>query len=250
MKKLALTAVLALGACGGGPATATRNQNQTIIEKHSSNFSCTNMVTARLAVFPPRNKSDQQVDLNGMDDILIGEMTRSKCFQNIERDKDKMQVLFAEMDRCAPDAPDRKRYDCTTFAAAGKQLGASHYVFADVIMVAPNVAAANLEAKFPAIGHLEANEKYAAVVMSVRAVDVSTGEVAASSVVHALVPSVKAGLDVGHKGFSIKAATESNTPMGDAIMAMLSKSVEDMNKSWHDTSGKQAGGAGGGSATN
>lgn len=233
LKSGMLLAVLTLSAC----AKPTHDVAKPVVTTQDYTFNCNAMVDARLAVFPTGNKSGQDVRLDGMDDILISELTRSKCFQGIERDKDKMAVLFAEIDKCAPDAKDRERYDCSTFAKTGKQLGVTHYIFSDIILVAPKVAAAELEAKFPTIGTLSANEEYAAVVMTVRAVDVATGAVAGSATVHALVPSVKAGIDLGMKGASLKAATQSTTPMGAAIMQMLSKSVDDMHASWRATAG-------------
>jgi curli biogenesis system outer membrane secretion channel CsgG len=203
--------------------------------KEQYNYSCDATVDARLGVHPPGNKSGEDVPLDGMDDILIGELTRSMCFQAIERDKDKLAVLFAELDRCAPENPDRARFDCSTSPQTGKQLLVTHYVFVDLIMYAAHVAAAELEAKFPAVGELQANEEYAAVIMNVRVVDAGTGEVAAASVIHAIVPSAQAKLEVGAHGASLKLTAESSTPMGEALMTMLGKSIEDLHDSWRPT---------------
>lgn len=241
MRKLAIAALLFAG-CGPKTAETIKGPGATVSTPYT--FECKGMKEGKLAVFPPKNKSGADVRLDGMDDILISEMTRSGCFQMIERDNDKMQVLFAEMDHCAPDSPDKARFNCATFAKAGEQLGASHYVFEDVVMVSPKVASAELKAKFPMVGDLEANVEYSAVVMAVRAVDVSTGEVSASGTVTALVPASKAGFDVGSHGADLKASIESKTPMGEAIMKMLGKSVDELHKSWHQTGGKTEGQAG------
>lgn len=241
MKKLAIAAIVFAGCGGSGTHIPQPNPAPTT----PYTFDCKGMKDGKLAVFPPKNKSGVDVRLDGMDDIFISEMTRSGCFQMIERDNDKMQVLFAEMDHCAPDSPDKARFNCATFAKAGEQLGATHYVFEDVVMVSPKVAAADLKAKFPMVGNLEANVEYSAVVMAVRAVDVSSGEVSASGTVTALVPSTKAGFDVGAHGAELKASIESHTPMGEAIMKMFGKSVDELHKSWHQTSGKPTGDAAG-----
>ena len=239
MRKLAIAALLIAG-CGSKTGDVLR---PTTTPETPYTFECKGMKDGKLAVFPPKNKSGADVRLDGMDDIFISEMTRSGCFQMIERDNDKMQVLFAEMDHCAPDSPDKARFNCATFAKAGEQLGATHYVFSDVVMVSPKVASAELKAKFPMVGNLDSNVEYSAVVMTVRAVDVSTGELAASGTVTALVPATKAGFDVGSHGAELKASVESHTPMGEAIMKMFGKSVDELHKSWHQTSGKPAGDA-------
>lgn len=245
MRKLAIGALVVAAGCGSKTGEALR-PSTTPSTPYS--FECKGMKDGKLAVFPPKNKSGADVRLDGMDDIFISEMTRSGCFQMIERDNDKMQVLFAEMDHCAPDSPDKARFNCATFAKAGEQLGATHYVFEDVVMVSPKVASAELKAKFPMVGDLESNVEYSAVVMAVRAVDVSTGEVSASGTVTALVPSTKAGFDVGSHGAELKASIESHTPMGEAIMKMFGKSVDELHKSWHATSGKTEGDAAGSAA--
>jgi curli biogenesis system outer membrane secretion channel CsgG len=234
MKTLATVSVIVLAsAC----THAVRTTSEPRIEKKAPVVTCTSNVNARLAVHPLGNKSGADLKLDGMDDIMISEMTKSGCFQEIERDKDKMAVLFEEVDRCAPDNKDRARFNCDTFAKNGNQLGVTHFVFADVIMFAPNVAGSELQASVPGVGNIQTNEKYAAIVVNVRAVDAASGEVAASAVVHAILPSQKAGLDLGMKGANLKVAAESNTPIGDALMDSLRASIGDLHNSWRDTHG-------------
>lgn len=235
MKTIATALLLAAAACthpmhDHGGTTVIETKQQPVV-------TCTSNVNARLAVHPLGDKSGANLKLDGMDDVLISELTKSGCFQEIERDKDKMAVLFEEVDRCAPDNKDRARFNCDTFAKNGNQLGVTHFVFADVVMFAPNVAASEIQASVPGIGGLEASQKYAAIVVNVRAVDAASGEVAAAAVVHAILPSTKAGLDLGIKGANLKTAAESHTPIGDALMDSLRASIGDLHKSWRDTHG-------------
>ena len=98
MKKLAFAFALILAGCASHTVAPVVTGAGSKVSTSPYTFTCNSMADGKLAVFPPKNKSGADVKLDGMDDILISEMTRSKCFQMIERDNDKMQVLFAEMD--------------------------------------------------------------------------------------------------------------------------------------------------------
>jgi curli biogenesis system outer membrane secretion channel CsgG len=234
-----------VSACG----SAVNTYDSPTVVKPAYAYHCKERVTARLEVEPFGNKSGQEVRLDGLDDVLISELTRSNCFQEVERDEKKLAGLKKEIDRCDPNNPDRGYYKCDTFAKKGNFLGATHAVYADVIMVAPNIAGTELLAQFPGIGQVESKQSYTAVILNLRIADTASGEVAASSVVRAIVPAGKAGIDLGIKGATIKTAIEKHTPIGDAIMTMLGKSVEELHDSWRATTGNgSADGSAAGSA--
>jgi curli biogenesis system outer membrane secretion channel CsgG len=239
-----------VSACG----SAVNTYDSPTVVKPAYAYHCKERVTARLEVAPFNNVSGQDVRLDGLDDVLISELTRSNCFQEIERNDKKLAGLKQEIDRCDPKNPDRAYYNCASFPKKGKFLGATHTVYADVIMVAPKIAGTDLLAQFPGIGQVESKQSYTAVVINVRVADTASSEIAASSVVRAIVPAGSAGIDLGVKGATIKTAIEKHTPIGDAIMTMLGKSVEDLHDSWRATTGNgsdagSAGSAAGSAAT-
>jgi curli biogenesis system outer membrane secretion channel CsgG len=184
---------------------------------------CSSALAGAVGVFPLKNKTNSQVELDGSDDLLMTEMADSGCFTLVERDR--LSVLVDEMKLCDDANPDKAFMDCSTFAKKGHLLGMKTAVLGDLAFFEPNVKGADLALKLPGIGGIDAGTSYSALAINLRAVDVETGEARASVMVHALVRADEAGINLSTGPFTLRAQARERTPMGEALQGMLRDGV-------------------------
>jgi curli biogenesis system outer membrane secretion channel CsgG len=228
----ALVVGLAAGhvaACGGGSGRTT----PPIIARAPTPAEariCENQIAGVYGVTALKNKTKADADLTATDDLLATAMSGSGCFTVAERDK--VDLLISEMKLCDPDAnADSAYFNCGSFAQKGKLLGLSDLVVGDVVMIEPNVRGTDVHTTLPWIGGVSFDQSYAAVAVSLRVLHVEDGKVRTSLNVSALVPSQTAGLDLAVKSFSLGAAVNSKTPMGQALEAMITDGVRRLHDS-------------------
>lgn len=178
-------------------------------------------------VKPLGNKSGKTLDLGGSDDLLLHEMQQSGCFTLVERDK--LTVLVEEMRLCDEANPDKSYFDCSSFAKKGKPLGVTHMVVGDVVIAEPNIKGAQLAVKIPGLGGVELGRSYSAIAIEVRVLDVESGKLVKSSLVHAEVPADSAGVSWSSAaGLRLEASVHSSTPFGKALQSMFGQSVKQL----------------------
>lgn len=220
-----MTCVSAASGCGSGqPTPATPPPDPTPNAKL-----CEQPDGRAVAVIPFGNKTQTKVDIGGADALLSNAMLESGCFTLLERER--VNALVQEIALCDGSNPDRSYFDCDSFAQKGKILGAKVMVMGDLVAYEPNVKGADLGAKVPGIGGLDASLEYSALAIEVHVVDVETGKKLGSKVVHASVEATKAGVDTSVLGFKLNAAAHSRTPMGTAIQGMVQDAVRDLRAS-------------------
>lgn len=216
MKALTLIG-LCLIACGGG--TTAEPPPEVAPAPPKAVPLCSSALPGAIGVTPLRNDTSANVDLAGTDDLLMVAMNDSGCFTLVERER--LSLLVDEMKLCADDNPDKEYMNCESFAKKGKLIGAKTIVTGTLTFFEPDVKGAELSVKIPGIGGIEGGRSYTALRITLRALDVETGEVRTTADVSAVVPSDQAGVDVGGGPFQIRAAAHSRTPMADALSKML-----------------------------
>lgn len=215
----ALVAVLA--SCGG-----TGKPSAPVVKApRKVAYSCEQPLAGRVGVTRLGNKSGKTISIDGMDDIIMAEMSRSRCFQVMEQDKDKLKMMWEEIDMCAVPNEDTRHFDCSTFAADGQMLGLTHMMVGDVIYYEDKVSGAAVAAKFPNAS-VKAAKSYAAIALDLRIVEIATRKVTAATVVSAILPSEEAAFSASGAGANMEAVIKSTTPMGSALMEMLGVAVE------------------------
>lgn len=201
-----------------------------VIEPSAHESLCEEPRAAIFGVYPLGNKTSQPIQTEGSEDLLISAMTNSGCFTLIERDK--LKVLIDEMKLCADTNADKDMFDCKSFAKAGHLLGVQYYLVGNIVLFEENVEGAVLSAKVGGLLGLEAERQYGALVVSLRIVDVETSKVAASTDVHAVVPSEQGGFSAtGGDSVNLKAMAYSKTPQAQALQDMLSEGVKRLQAS-------------------
>ncbi len=135
----------------------------------------------------------------------------------------RLELLLNEIKLCADDNPDRSFFRCDAFAKKGKILGVQRMVLPEVSFFEPEVKRSELEVKLPGLNlaGVELAQSYAAITLSVKVVNVETAEIDQQVIVHALVPSSKAGVTLGASGVALGAMMSQRTPMGIALQQML-----------------------------
>jgi curli biogenesis system outer membrane secretion channel CsgG len=207
--------------CGG--ATGGPKPVDVPVTVQTTERSCSAPLPGAIGVAPLKNDTKATVDLGGTDDLLMSAMSGSGCFDVVERDR--LDLLVSEMRLCLDQG---EWFDQTTCAKKGKLLGVSTLVVGSLTMFERDIQGADLALKIPGIGGVTAGRSYAAMQISLRAVDVETGRVRASTEVHAAVPSDEAGVDVAASGFTLRVAASSRTPTGDAVRSMLHSATKQL----------------------
>lgn len=190
--------------------------------------SCAAALPGTVAVLPLKNKTQAKVELSGTDDLVSTALLDSGCFTVLERDQ--MAVLIEEMRFCDENSPNRPYFDCGSFAKKGRLLGATIMILGDLAFYEANVKGADLSVKLPGIGGIDAGRSYAALAINLRAVEVETGRVRHSSMVHAVVPADRVGAELSAGGFELRAAATSRTPMGEALQGMIQQAVSQLRQ--------------------
>ncbi len=213
----ALICVVGATACGGSetPPPASPVQERPAL--------CSAPLPGTLGATPLKNDTSTQVDLAGSDDLLMAAMDRSGCFTLVEREQ--IAILIEEIRLC-DDGPNKDFFDCSSFAKKGKLLGLKTLVTGSLTFFEPRVKGADLSVKLPGIGGVEAGREYAAMRITLRAVDFETAKIVTTAEATALVPSDQAGLELSGGGFGFRAAAFSKTPFGDALSGMIEDAVE------------------------
>ncbi len=184
------------------------------------------------AVTPVADKSGKHLDLGGADELLSAAMVDSGCYRVLEREQ--LGILIDEMKLCSDSNPDKEYLKCDSFAKKGKVLGVQRMVLAEVSFFEPDVKGAELTAKVPGLSQvgIDIGRSYTALTLSVRVADVESGTKSDETVVHAVVPTDKAGITTG---FSFGVTAHQSTPMGVAIQDMLSDATKQLATSRKDS---------------
>ena len=181
-------------------------------------------VAGTFGVVPLRNKTKRELSLDGSDDLVMAALSGTGCFTLVERAQ--ISALIGELKLCADSNPDKIYFDCKgSFAKQGKILGVSRFVLGDVDAFEPDVKGADLALKVPGLPGIEAGRSYAALTLNLRVVDVESGNVLASEIVHATVPADKAGLSASTGGLDLSVAVKNKTPFGEALDTVLRAGV-------------------------
>lgn len=222
---IALIACASLGgACGG------ESRGPIVQPSQTAQRQCTQPRAGVFGARPLSNRTAHTIEVEGTGDMLVSAMTSSGCFTVVERDK--LTILLDEMKLCGDDNPDKQFFDCGSFAKKGHVLGVTDFVLGDIIVFEGNARGADLSAKLPGIGGIEAGRSYDAVAINLRVVDVESGRVKASTITHALVPTDKGGLGLSAGGsFDLRVAVHDRTPLGDALSDMIVDALRKLDSS-------------------
>lgn len=178
-------------------------------------------------VKPLGNKTGKIVTTEGSDDLLLHSMVQSGCYTVAERDR--LTLLVEEMKHCDESNKDRSYFDCSSFAKKGKLLGISHMVVGDVVWAEPNIKGADLKLKIPGFGGLDLGRSYGSLGVELRVLEVETGKVLQSTLVHAELPSDHAGVSWNPgMGLQIEATVRSKTSFGKALSEMFDSAAKQL----------------------